>query len=295
MFKLTNRISVIVISIMSFALMFVTDIAQSQEEAALDNQPSYINELVDNSQLTQSQVNDMRNSGQSWGNIRLQSRLAEQIAANNPDLEKTDEQKYQEAFNLVSQQRAAGKGFGDIANENNLKVGDSMGNGNGTQNQQREQVNQRNQNRLENQNGSGTQSQEQIQNRKQSQTQTKTQKKSMFGRFIGIFGAGKQEKKQKAAKNQNASNNAQTQKTASATQKQNSTHKLQSQSSSNKVQTQQNVSNQVQTQNSSSSQKIRTQQQTQTNQRNQKQMGRGMSGNTSGNQNSGRSSGGRNR
>ncbi|MBN2588474.1 MAG: hypothetical protein JXA96_01325 [Sedimentisphaerales bacterium] len=312
MFKAMNKISLVLIFIMSFSLALLTGAAQSQEEQnTMDNQPSYIDELVNNSQLTQSQVNNMRTNGQSWGDIRINARMAEQIAANNSDSDKTTEQQYQEALNNVLQQRAIGRGYGNIANENNIKLGSVLGNSNGTQNQQM------NQDRLEIQNETQNQERAQIQTRQQSQvrqqtqtqvkvqnqqktqtqtlTQTKTKKKSLFGRFLGIFGIGKKAKSQNTEQNKNVSGIVQAQKVSSKTQTQNTSGKSQAQSSSNNEQNQQSVSNRVQTQNSSSSQRVQTQQRTKTTQRSQTQMRTGGYGNSSGNQGSGRSRGGRNR
>jgi hypothetical protein len=186
---------------------------------------------VDNSQLTQNQVDNMRKDGQSWGNIRINARIAEQIASKNTDPDKTYEQKYQEALNHVSQQRAAGRGYGDIAKDNNIKLGSVMRNGNATQNQNREQIQQRKQTQLQTQNQE--QSQKGNKNQVKQQTQTKAKKKGFFGRFFGIFGGGKK--------------------------KQNSSGEGLTQNSKDKVQTQQDVSNKEKTENSSESQKIRTQ------------------------------------
>ena len=275
MCRLVNKKSLILF-ILSILLVFTTINAQSQEEESSDNQPSYINELVDNSQLTQSQVTQMRNNGESWGNIKLRVQMAERIAANNPDTGTVYEQRYQDALNQISQQRATGKGFGDIANENNFKVGDVIGNGNGNavQNQQRNRAMSENQN------------QEQVQTRQQTQTQAQvqTQKKGLLGRFFGIFGIGKKEKKQESAQTKNALKNEKTQENANKKQTQESSGKSQTKGSQNKVQTQQNTSNQVQNRNSSSSQNVRTQERTQTNQRNRTQSGNSGSGNTFRNQ-----------
>lgn len=243
MCKKTNKANYVLIFIVSFSLVLLTGAAQSQEaQNSLDSQPSYVDELIESSQLTQGQVDNMRKGGESWGNIRITARMAEQIAAKNSDSEKTAEQKYQEALNYVLQQRAAGKGYGNIANDNNISLGSVMRNDNATKNQQRDRVQERNQTRLESQDGEGTQVQEQNRNREQTQvqqqTQTQTKKKGLLGRFFGLFSKEKKQQKQET---------------------------------SSKTQTQQKVSNKVQTQNSSSSQKVKTQERTETVQRTQKQ------------------------
>ena len=281
------KISLVLVVLLGISLVFVTNVAKSQDEESSATQPSYINELIDSSQLSQNQVNEMRRNGQSWGNIRLNVRMAERIAANNSDPGQTPEQKYQLALNQVVQERAAGKGIGDIANEHNMRLGDIIGNGNGngTQNQQRNQT----QTRLENQDGEGTKAQVQNRNQEQAQTQqqsqTKAKKKGLFGRFLGIFGVGKKSQTQTASKEANTKNAS-----TKAQKQQNSSDKSQAQGSSNKNQTQNSVSNKTQTQNSSSSQQIKTQQRTQTTQGTQQ--GTGQSGNAFRNQGAGSSRGG---
>jgi hypothetical protein len=233
MYNKKNRFYSIVVLMLVLLSGLLTDAAYSQEEKdSSDNQPSYIDELVKNSQLTQKQVDNMRKNGQSWGNIKINTRIAQQIASKNTDPDKTYEQKYQEALNHVLQQRSAGRGYGNIANENNMKLGSVMGDGNGTQNQNREQIQQRKQTQLQTQNQERTQKGNK--NQVKQKTQVKAKKKGFFGRFFGIFGIGKKK------------------------QKQNSSAEVITQKSSNKGQSQQNVSNKTQTQNSSSSQKIRT-------------------------------------
>ena len=82
--------------------------------------PGYIGDLVDQTELTQDQVEQMRSDGFGWGNIMISARLAEQIAANSPEGAKIS---FDEALVIVIDARAEGKGFGQIAHENDLKVG----------------------------------------------------------------------------------------------------------------------------------------------------------------------------
>ncbi len=248
MYKKTNKANLVFIFAMSFSLLLLAGAAQPQEDPeSSGNQPPYIDEMVESSQLTQSQVDNMRKDGQSWGNIRINARLAEQIAANNSDPAKTAEQKYQEGLNYVLQQRAAGRGFGDIARDNNISLGSVMRNDNAAQNQQKDKTQIQNQNKEQEQNKNLEQTQV------QQQTQTKAKKKGLFGRVFGIFSKDKKEQKQETS-------------TTTQTKK-----------SSTKAKTQQDVSTKTQTENSSSSQNVKPQQRTETNQRTQMQTGNGSS------------------
>jgi len=94
-------------------------IAQAEPSQTQDtDQPGFISELVDKTELKQEQVEQMRSSGAGWGNIMIATRLAERIAADSEGLLTFDE-----ALEGVLKSRAEGKGFGQIANENDLKLG----------------------------------------------------------------------------------------------------------------------------------------------------------------------------
>lgn len=94
----------------------------AEEPADATNPPRYITDLMEAGDLTDGQVADMREDGLGWGEIRIAARLAEEIAAAS---EGTDtELTFEEALASVLEARAAGKGFGEIAGENDLKVGD---------------------------------------------------------------------------------------------------------------------------------------------------------------------------
>lgn len=84
--------------------------------------PAFITELVESTELTQEQVVQMRSDGLGWGNIMIATRLAERIAA---DSEGT--LTFADALAGVLSARAEGKGFGQIANENDLKLGRVLG------------------------------------------------------------------------------------------------------------------------------------------------------------------------
>jgi hypothetical protein len=109
-----------------------------------------------------------------WGEMMISTRLAERIAADNPDTVLTDQQKFDAAMSQVLSERAAGKGYGEIANENDLKVGRALGNVN---------------------RGSDTGS---IQNN--NRTQTHVKKQNVFGRFFSMLGFGKKEQAQNITK-----------------------------------------------------------------------------------------------
>ena len=89
-------------------------------EAAVIATPGFIGELVEQTELTPEQVEQMRSGGAGWGNIMIATRLAERTAANSPEDNKLT---FEQALAIVLKQRAEGKGFGQIANENDLKVG----------------------------------------------------------------------------------------------------------------------------------------------------------------------------
>jgi hypothetical protein len=82
------------------------------------NPPPFITDLVENTELKQEQVDQMRSGGAGWGNIMIATRLAERIAADSEGVLTFDE-----ALADVLKARAEGKGFEQIANENDLKLG----------------------------------------------------------------------------------------------------------------------------------------------------------------------------
>jgi hypothetical protein len=80
--------------------------------------PTYIGDLMKTTELKQEQVDQMRTSGWGWGEIRLATKLAQQMAANS-----NGTLTFDDALAQVQAARAEGKGFGQIAAENNLKIG----------------------------------------------------------------------------------------------------------------------------------------------------------------------------
>ena len=92
------------------------------ETSDATNPPPFIGKLIESTELTQEQVDQMRSDGLGWGNIMIATRLAERIAA---DSEGT--LTFADALAGVLSARAEGKGFGQIANENDLKLGRVLG------------------------------------------------------------------------------------------------------------------------------------------------------------------------
>ncbi len=86
------------------------------------NPPGYIGELLKAGDLKQEQVDTMRADGWGWGEIRIATRLAQQMVTNS-----TTGLTFDDALAQVMIARAEGKGFGQIAAENNLKVGQLVG------------------------------------------------------------------------------------------------------------------------------------------------------------------------
>lgn len=89
-----------------------------EDSSNANSRPRYIAELVEKTELTQEQVDQMRANGAGWGNIMIATRIAERLVADS-----VDQLLFEDALNGVLEARAAGKGFGEIANENDLKLG----------------------------------------------------------------------------------------------------------------------------------------------------------------------------
>lgn len=102
-----------------------TQLESPEELADAANPPRHIVELLDSSDLTQERLDAMRAEGMGWGEIRIAVRLAEQIAAASET-----PLSFDDALDGVLDKYEAGEGFGEIAKENNLKVGELIGNGN---------------------------------------------------------------------------------------------------------------------------------------------------------------------
>ncbi len=96
----------------------VAAVAEGDDSSNANSRPRYIAELVEKTELTQEQVDQMRGTGAGWGNIMIATRLAERLVADS-----VDPLLFEDALHGVLEARAAGKGFGEIANENDLKLG----------------------------------------------------------------------------------------------------------------------------------------------------------------------------
>lgn len=154
---------------------------ETPEEDAPDasNPPPYMVELLENSDLTQEQVDKLRASGTGWGNIKIAVSLAEQLVEKNADNDPP--LTFDEALADIMAARAEGKGFGEIAQENELKIGKLMRN--------RNQV----QEPLE---GEGLEAEEGVQAGEAVQTRGK--KRGLFSRLAGFLGFGKAKRPDKA-------------------------------------------------------------------------------------------------
>ncbi len=86
------------------------------------NPPRYIGGLLKPEGLQQAQVDQMRADGWGWGEIRIAALLAQQTATNGT------KESFDAALGQITAARAEGKGFGEIAGDNNLKVGQLVGN-----------------------------------------------------------------------------------------------------------------------------------------------------------------------
>ncbi len=128
MLKRTFRPHFNIILLLTVLLCFWGPQAMAQPgplDTEVTDPPPFIADLVENTELTQEQVEQMRSDGAGWGNIMIAARLAERIAADSDGLLTFDE-----ALANVLNARAEGKGFGQVAHENDLKLGRVVGKGN---------------------------------------------------------------------------------------------------------------------------------------------------------------------
>jgi hypothetical protein len=164
--------------------------AEPEDEApSAGNPPPYITELVEGSELTPEQMAQMRADGAGWGNIRIATRLAEQIAADSAG---TDTPlTFDEALAIVLAARAEGLGFGEIANANNVKIGQLM--------RHRNQVQEPAQ-------GDGLEAEEGVQ--AGEAVQTRGRKRGLLARLAGFLGFGKAKRPDKAGRPVQVAGNA---------------------------------------------------------------------------------------
>ncbi len=148
------------------------------EATAGTNPPPFILNLLESSELKQDQLDQMRTDGAGWGNIRIVALLAEQISDKSEGTVSFDD-----ALAEVLAARAAGKGFGEIAGENGLQVGETIRN----RNRQREGS-------LEDGPGDGDGDGLQV----QETIRVREKKRGVFARLAGFLGFKKAEKPEKA-------------------------------------------------------------------------------------------------
>ena len=159
----------------------VGEVVEGQEGANGSNRPRYIADLIEKTELTQDQVDQMRSDGAGWGNIMLSTRLAERIAADSVE---PDKLTFEEALEGVLLARAEGKGFGEIAADNDLKLGRLAGQG--------PKVSAGPEARIAMQAGVGPNGKvERVRDRE------KEKKQNFVGRFFGMLGFGRREKAEK--------------------------------------------------------------------------------------------------
>ena len=162
----------------------VGEVVEGQEGANGSNRPRYIANLIEKTELTQEQAEQMRSDGAGWGNIMLSTRLAERIAADSVE---PDKLTFEEALEGVLLARAEGKGFGEIAGENDLKLGRLAGQGS--------KVSAGPEARIAMQAGVGPNGKiERVRDRE------KEKKQNFVGRFFGMLGFGKKERAEKPPK-----------------------------------------------------------------------------------------------
>ena len=145
-----------------------------EEAPGATNPPPYIGELLEKTEMTQDRLTQMRAAGWGWGNIKIAASLAEQMAVNSGG-----QMSFDVALDAIMAARAEGKGLGQIAKENNLKIGQT--------------VRQRNQKRQSDVEGKGD-----LTGREFAQTRGK--KRGFFARLAGLLGIGKKEKLSKSPK-----------------------------------------------------------------------------------------------
>jgi len=89
--------------------------------AAGTNPPPFVVRLLEDTEFKPEQLDQMRTGGAGWGSIRIMVLLAERMAADSEGAKTFDE-----ALAEILAARAAGKGFGQIAGENGLQVGETI-------------------------------------------------------------------------------------------------------------------------------------------------------------------------
>jgi hypothetical protein len=168
-----------------------------EETPDATNPPPYMVDLIENSELTPEMAEQMRTSGMGWGEIRIATSLAEQMVANSPDPD--NPLLFDDALAHVLNARADGMGYGEIAQQNDLKVGQLV----------------RNRNRVQEPlEGDGLATEEGLQAGEAVQTRGK--KRGLFARLAGFLGFGKAKRPEEPAKPEEPGSAEKPQKVAKA-------------------------------------------------------------------------------
>jgi len=160
-------------------------IGRGNMSGAGNSSPPFIDELIDITDLTPEQVELMRSGGAGWGNIMIATRLAERIAADGGD-----EMTFEDALTSVLDARALDKGFGQIAHDNDLKLGRVVGNGNKVSAAFSYGPGEAGDAPNLNQNS----------NRERIRIRNQEKKQNILGRFMNMLGFGRKEKPEKPSK-----------------------------------------------------------------------------------------------
>lgn len=172
-------------------------IGRGNVSGAGNSSPPFISRLIDTTDLTPEQVEQMRSGGAGWGNIMIATRLAERIAADSEN-----PMTFEDALTSVLEARALDKGFGQIAHENDLKLGRLVKNSNKESAAfsygPGEAGDAPNLNQNQNQNLNQGLNQNREIERERIQNQEK--KQNIFGRFMNMIGFGRKERPEKGPK-----------------------------------------------------------------------------------------------
>ena len=145
------------------------------ETVDVTNPPPFILALLEATAVKQDQVDQMRADGAGWGSIGISVLLADQIAVDSEGTVTFDD-----ALASVLAARAEGMGYGQIAGENGLQIGELV--------RRRSRVRERTF-----QNGSGEQGEASgVQVRRNARVREKRQ--NALGRLVRFLGLGKPER-----------------------------------------------------------------------------------------------------
>lgn len=121
-----NKVILFVLLGISFAVspLWADDVDLDRDARTMDtdttNQPARAQNLADRFGVPVERVNNLRDSGKGWGAIRIELALAERLTQNHPETYPTTN----DALTKVTAMRGEGRGYGVIAKDLGLKVGD---------------------------------------------------------------------------------------------------------------------------------------------------------------------------